>query len=50
MKELRYFVKWKGGLEDENTWEPTEGIKNTQEEVDRFHTEDLVLPSPGHVE
>ena len=33
MKELRYCVKWKGCTEDENTWEPPEGMQNTQEEV-----------------
>jgi len=31
MKELHYFVKWKGCEEDENTWEPLEGMKNAQE-------------------
>jgi len=25
-KELRYFVKWAGCSEDENTWEPPEGL------------------------
>jgi len=37
MKELRYFVKWKSCVEDENIWEPPEGMKNSQEEVERFH-------------
>jgi len=27
MKELRYFVKWKSCAEDENTWEPPEGMR-----------------------
>jgi len=39
MKELRYFVKWKGCPEDENTWEAREGMKNAQEVVERFHRE-----------
>jgi len=50
MKELRYFVKWKGCAEDENTWEPTEGMKNAQEEVERFHTENPEMPGPREVE
>jgi len=51
MKELRYFVKWKGCAEDENTWEPPEGtMKNTQEEVERFHRENPEMPDPGEVE
>ena len=31
MPELRYFVKWKGCSEDENTWEPPESLENAQE-------------------
>jgi len=49
MKELRYFVKWKGCTEDENTWEPPQGMKNTQEEVERFHRENQGMPDPGEV-
>ena len=30
MIELRHFVKWNGCAEDENTWEPPEGIKNVE--------------------
>jgi len=50
IKELRYFVKWKGCAEDENTWEPSEGMKNAQEEVERFHRENPEMPGPGVVE
>jgi len=50
MKELRYFVKWKGCAEDENTWEPPEGMQNAQEEVERFHRENPEMPGPREVE
>ena len=50
IKELSYFVKWKGCTKDENTWEPPEGIKNGQEEVERFHRENHEMPGPGEVE
>jgi len=43
-------VKWKGLTEDENTWEPREGMKNAQEEVARFHRESPEMPGPGEVE
>jgi len=46
MKELRYFEKWKGSSVDENTWEPPESIKNTQEQVERFDRETLEIPGP----
>ena len=49
MKELRYFVKWKGCTKHENTWEPPDGIKNVQEEVERFHRENLEMPGPEEV-
>jgi len=49
-KELRYFVKWKGCAEDENTWEPPKGMGNAQEEVERFHRENAEMPGPGEVE
>jgi len=50
MKELRYFVKWKGWAEDEDTWEPPEGMKNEQEEVERFHKENPEMPGPREVD
>ena len=40
-KELRYFVKWAGCSEDENTREPVEELENGREEVERFHRENL---------
>jgi len=50
MRELQYFVNWKGSAEDENTWEPPEGMQNTQEEVERFHRENPEMPGPREVE
>jgi len=38
-KELRYFVKWAGCSEDENTREPLEGLENAREEVEKCHRE-----------
>jgi len=35
-KELRYFAQWKGCTEDQNPWEPLEGMKNRQQEVEQF--------------
>jgi len=49
-KELRYFVKWKGCAEDENTWAQLEGRKNVQEQVERFHRENPEMLGPGEVE
>jgi len=37
MKEQPYFVKGKGGVEDENTREHPERMKNAEEDVERFH-------------
>ena len=50
MRELRYFVKWKGCSEDENTWEPPESLENAQELVEGFHQENLDMPSRADVE
>jgi len=35
-KELRYFLEWKGCADDENTWEPPEGLGNAQEVWEEF--------------
>ena len=50
MKELRYFGKWKGCAEYDNTWEPPEGMKNVQEEVESFHRENPEMLGPKEVE
>jgi len=43
-KELRYFVKWAGCSEDENTWEPPEGLGNARDEVKNFYRENPEMP------
>jgi len=50
MKEVRYFMKWKGCAEDENNWETPEGMKNGQEEVERFHRENPEMSGLKEVE
>ena len=49
-KELCYFVKWAEWAEDENTWEPPEGLVNAREVVEKFHRENPVMPGPNLVE
>ena len=49
-KELRYFVKWKGCAEDENTWETPEVLTNVQELVERFHRQNPDMPGLAEVE
>jgi len=50
MHELRYFVKWKGCSEDENTWEPPEGLENAKELIEGFYEENPEMPSRADVE
>jgi len=50
MHELRYFVKWKGCSEDENTGEPPESLDNAQELVEEFHRENEEMPGRADVE
>jgi len=50
LKVLRYFVKWKGCVQEENTWEPREGMKKAQEQVERFHIENPEMLGPQEVE
>ena len=49
-KELPYFVKWAGYSEDENTWEPPEGLVNAGEIVEKCHRENPGMPGPNLVE
>jgi len=50
MRELRYFVQWKGCSEDENTWEPPESLDKAQELIESFHEENPDMPSRADVE
>ena len=50
MRELRYFVKWKGCSEAENSWEPPESLDNAQELVGEFHRENEEMPGRADVE
>jgi len=43
-EELRYFVKWAACSEDENTWEPPEGLENAREEVEKCHRDNPKMP------
>ena len=45
MRELRYFLKWKGCSEDENTWELPESLENAQELIEDFREENPDMPS-----
>jgi len=49
-KEFRYFIKWKGCAEDENTWEAPEGLGNAQELVEEFHRQNPEMPRLAAVE
>ena len=47
LQELRYFIKWKGCSENENTWELQEHLGNAQELVEQFHLENPEMPRLG---
>jgi len=49
-KELGYFIKWKGCAEDENAWEPPEGLGNAQELVEEFHRQNPEMSGLAAVE
>jgi len=46
-EELQYFIKWQGGLEDINTWEPPEHLEHAKELVEEFHRENPDMPNLG---
>ena len=46
-KEVQYFVKWAECSEDENTWEPPEGLVNVREVVKKFQREIPRRPGPN---
>jgi len=46
-KELRYFVKWAGCSEDENTWEPPEGLGKAKEEGEKFDRDNNEIRGPN---
>jgi len=50
MRELRDFVKWNGGSEDENSWEPPESLDNVKALVEEFHKENKEMPGRAEVE
>ena len=48
--ELRYFVKWAGCSEDQNTWKPPVWLVNAREVVEKVHRENVGMPGPNWVE
>jgi len=46
-EELRYFVKWKGCSEDENTWEPPAHLEYAKELIEEFQRENSDMPNLG---
>ena len=38
-KEVRDFVKWAGCSDDENRWDPPEGLENARAQLETFHRE-----------
>jgi len=49
-EELCYFIKWKGWVEEENTWEPPEGLGNAQELVEDFDRQNPEMSGLAAVE
>ncbi|KAF5735727.1 Chromomethylase 1 putative isoform 3 [Tripterygium wilfordii] len=50
---LYFKVHWKGYGEDEDSWEPIEGLGNCRERIEKFVRngfESKILPLPGHVD
>ena len=49
-KELGYFVKWAGCSEQENIWDPPEGLEKAREEVEKCHRENPGMAGRKDVE
>ena len=45
-KALHFLVKWKGYHDKDNTWEPFENVKNSQELLNDFYKENPDKPKP----
>jgi hypothetical protein len=44
--KIKYLVHWEGYPTEEDTWEPTEEVKNAQELIEQFHQDYLDKPAP----
>lgn len=44
--KLQYLVKWKNYDEEDNTWEPAEGLKGAPRAVSQFHKDHPSAPRP----
>jgi hypothetical protein len=44
--KIQYLVKWLGYGPEDNTWEPTWHLTNTQQKIAEFHLHNLTAPSP----
>ena len=49
-KKLLFFDKSNGCAENENSWEPPQGLTKDQELVDRFHRQNAGMPGRAAVE
>ncbi|KAK1222591.1 hypothetical protein PQX77_014553 [Marasmius sp. AFHP31] len=49
-RQLEYWMKWKGYLEKENTWEPAQKLKNTPRIVKWFHKKFPGAAEPAYQE
>ena len=47
MQEIRYFVKWAGCSEVENTWQLPQSWENDEEMVEEFHRDNPEMPQLG---
>jgi hypothetical protein len=43
-QQIKYLVKWKGYPHEENTWEPTEHLENSQIILEKYHQGRQIQP------